>query len=104
MMIRSSLSALALATALALAVPGSTQAPAAQGAATTAQADAFVAAAEKELGDFSVFGAQVGVKLAGRVRPEWLRLALGVIVLLVATRILLGLVWRPEEIFTVELA
>ena len=52
----------------------------------------------------SVVGAQVGVKLAGRVRPEWLRLALGVIVLLVATRILLGLVWRPEEIFTVELA
>ena len=52
----------------------------------------------------SVAGAQVGVRLAGRFRPEWLRLLLAAMVLAVGTRILLGLVWRPEEIFTVELA
>ena len=52
----------------------------------------------------SVAGAQVGVRLAGRFRPEWLRLLLAAMVLLVGTRILLGLVWRPEDIFTVELA
>jgi uncharacterized membrane protein YfcA len=52
----------------------------------------------------SVVGAQIGVRFAQRARPEYLRLALGVIVLLVAIRILLGLAWRPDEIFTVELA
>lgn len=52
----------------------------------------------------SVTGAQLGARFASRVRPEYLRLGLAVIVLLVATRILLGLVWRPEAIFTVELA
>jgi uncharacterized membrane protein YfcA len=52
----------------------------------------------------SVVGAQVGARIAGRVKPEWLRLALAAMVLLVAVRILLGLVWRPAEIYTVELA
>ncbi|WP_425228593.1 sulfite exporter TauE/SafE family protein [Sphingomonas sp.] len=52
----------------------------------------------------SVIGAQVGVKLAGRLKPEWLRLLLATMVLLVGLRILLGLVWRPEAIFTVEAA
>ena len=47
-------------------------------------------------------GAQVGAKLATNAKPEYLRLALAVIVLLVGLRILLGLVWRPEEIFTVQ--
>ena len=70
--------------------------------ATTTKAVDIVLAGLLLLG--SVVGAQAGVKLAGRVKPEWLRLALGVLVLLVASRILLGLVWRPEEIFTVELA
>ncbi|PTT57745.1 permease, partial [Stenotrophomonas sp. HMWF022] len=51
----------------------------------------------------SVTGAQVGAKLATNAKPEYLRLALAVIVLLVGLRILLGLVWRPEEIFTVQL-
>ncbi|MGO1305633.1 MAG: sulfite exporter TauE/SafE family protein, partial [Sphingomonas parapaucimobilis] len=50
----------------------------------------------------SVTGAQVGAKLATNAKPEYLRLALAVIVLLVGLRILLGLVWRPEEIFTVQ--
>ncbi|WP_066550872.1 MULTISPECIES: sulfite exporter TauE/SafE family protein [unclassified Sphingomonas] len=52
----------------------------------------------------SVSGAQIGVRFAQRVKPEYLRLALALMVLAVATRMLLGLAWRPDEIFTVELA
>ena len=70
--------------------------------ATTTKAVDIVLAALLLVG--SVVGAQVGVKLAGRMKPEWLRLALAAVVLVVAARILLGLVWRPEEIFSVELA
>ena len=70
--------------------------------ATTTKAVDIVLAALLLLG--SVVGAQVGVKLAGRMQPERLRLALAVVVLLVGGRILLGLVWRPEEIFSVEAA
>ncbi|MEG3181446.1 sulfite exporter TauE/SafE family protein [Sphingomonas sp. LT1P40] len=51
----------------------------------------------------SVVGAQLGARFAQRVRPEYLRLALAVMVLLVALRILLGLAWQPDEIFSVEL-
>ena len=51
----------------------------------------------------SVTGAQVGARLATRVKPEYLRLLLAVIVLLVGVRIFLGLVWRPEAIFSIEL-
>jgi uncharacterized membrane protein YfcA len=51
----------------------------------------------------SVIGAQLGARFATKVKPEYLRLALAIMVLLVGLRILLGLVWRPEEIFTVEL-
>ena len=70
--------------------------------ATTTKAVDIVLAALLLLG--SVVGAQVGARVAGRMKPEWLRLALATMVLLVATRILLGLVWRPAELFTVELA
>lgn len=52
----------------------------------------------------SVVGAQLGARFAQQAKPEYLRLALAVMVLLVAARIFLGLVWRPGEIFTVELA
>ena len=52
----------------------------------------------------SVVGAQLGARFAQKAKPEYLRLALGIMVLLVAIRILLGLAWRPDEIFTVELA
>lgn len=52
----------------------------------------------------SVAGAQVGARLAQKMKPEYLRLALAVMVLLVAVRMLLGLAWRPDEIFTVELS
>ena len=70
--------------------------------ATTTKAVDIVLAALLLLG--SVIGAQVGARFASRARPEYLRLALAVIVLLVGLRILLGLVWRPDELFTVELS
>ncbi len=52
----------------------------------------------------SVTGAQIGARLATKVKPEYLRLALAVMVLGVGIRILLGLVWRPEEIFSVAIS
>lgn len=70
--------------------------------ATTTKAVDIVLAALLLLG--SVAGAQVGARLANKARPEYLRLALAVIVLLVAARIALGLGWRPDEIYSVELA
>lgn len=51
----------------------------------------------------SVAGAQVGARFATRARPEYLRLALAIMVLLVALRIAVGLTWRPDALFTVEL-
>jgi uncharacterized membrane protein YfcA len=49
-----------------------------------------------------VIGAQYGALLTLRVKPDVLRLALAVIILLVGLRMLLGLAWRPEEIFSIE--
>jgi uncharacterized membrane protein YfcA len=51
----------------------------------------------------SVVGAQLGARLATKAKPEHLRLALAIMVLLVAVRMLLGLAWRPDEIYSVEL-
>lgn len=68
--------------------------------AMTTKAVDIVLAALLLLG--SVVGAQVGARFAQRLRPEQLRLALALIVLAVAVRMVLGLVWRPGEIFTVE--
>ena len=49
-----------------------------------------------------VVGAQYGAVLATKLKPDYLRLALAVVILLVGLRMLLGLAWRPDEIFTVE--
>lgn len=49
-----------------------------------------------------VVGAQYGATLATRMKPDLLRLMLAVIILAVALRMLLGLTWRPDEIFTIE--
>jgi len=49
-----------------------------------------------------VIGAQYGGILALRIKPDMLRLALAVIILLVALRMALGLAWRPDEIFSIE--
>jgi uncharacterized membrane protein YfcA len=48
-----------------------------------------------------VVGAQYGARLATQLKPDLLRLALAIIILLVALRMALGLAWRPDEIFTV---
>ncbi len=50
----------------------------------------------------SVTGAQVGARFAQKARPEYLRLALAVIVLLVAVQMAVGLFIRPDEIYTVQ--
>jgi uncharacterized protein len=50
----------------------------------------------------SVTGAQVGTRVSMTVRPEYLRILLSVIVLLVAARMALGLGFRPDEVYTVE--
>jgi uncharacterized membrane protein YfcA len=50
-----------------------------------------------------VIGAQYGALLTTRVKPDLLRLGLAVIILLVGLRMLLGLTWRPDEIYSVEL-
>jgi uncharacterized membrane protein YfcA len=49
-----------------------------------------------------VVGAQYGALLTLRIKPDLLRLALAVIILLVGLRMLLGLAWRPDEIFSIE--
>lgn len=49
-----------------------------------------------------VVGAQIGARLAQRMKPEYLRLMLSGIVLLVALRMALGLGWQPDEIYTVQ--
>ncbi|HEY0627206.1 MAG TPA: sulfite exporter TauE/SafE family protein [Allosphingosinicella sp.] len=51
----------------------------------------------------SVIGAQFGVRLAQRVKPEMLRMFLAIVVLAVAVRMALGLGWRPDEIYTVQM-
>ncbi len=50
----------------------------------------------------SVVGAQYGARFAQKMRPEWLRLGLAIVVLLVALRMGLQLTWRPDEIYTVQ--
>ena len=49
-----------------------------------------------------VVGAQYGALLATRLKPDYLRFALAIVILLVGARMALGLAWRPDEIFTVE--
>jgi len=50
----------------------------------------------------SVIGAQFGARLAQKAKPELLRMFLAIIILAVAFRMALGLGWRPEEIYTVQ--
>jgi uncharacterized membrane protein YfcA len=49
-----------------------------------------------------VIGAQYGAILTTRLKPDLLRLALAVIILLVGARMFLGLFWHPDEIFSIE--
>ena len=68
--------------------------------AVTTKAVDIVLAALLLLG--SVVGAQVGANLAQRARPDYLRLLLAGIVLLVALRMVIGLGVRPDDIYTVQ--
>lgn len=70
--------------------------------ATTTKAVDIVLAALLLIG--SVTGAQYGARLAQRMKPEYLRMLLAIIVLGVALRMALGLGWRPDEIFTVAVS
>ncbi|MCW2337170.1 putative membrane protein YfcA [Sphingobium sp. B2D3A] len=49
----------------------------------------------------SVTGAQIGSRISMRARPEYLRVALAFIALVIAIRMALGLGWRPDEIYSV---
>jgi uncharacterized membrane protein YfcA len=49
-----------------------------------------------------VIGAQYGAMLATKLKPDLLRYALAIVILIGAGRMALGLAWRPDEIFTVE--
>ena len=68
--------------------------------AVTTQSVDIVLAALLLLG--GVIGAQYGAILTTRLKPDLLRLALGVIILLVALRMALGLAWQPDEIYSIE--
>lgn len=50
----------------------------------------------------SVVGAQIGTRVSRKVQPEYLRVILAAIVLIVAIRMAVGLGWRPDEIYTLE--
>jgi uncharacterized membrane protein YfcA len=49
-----------------------------------------------------VIGAQYGAMLATRTKPDLLRLALAIIILIVGLRMALGLAWRPDEVYSIE--
>ncbi|WBO22522.1 sulfite exporter TauE/SafE family protein [Sphingomonas abietis] len=51
----------------------------------------------------SAIGAQIGSRFAMRIKPEYLRLMLALLVLAVAVRMAVGLTWRPGELYSVEL-
>lgn len=51
----------------------------------------------------SVTGAQIGARFAQKLPPEYLRLLLSALVLLVALRLAIGLGFRPAEIYSIEL-
>ncbi len=48
----------------------------------------------------SVSGAQIGSQLAQKLPAERLRFVLAAVVLLIALRMLIGLAWQPDEIYT----
>jgi hypothetical protein len=50
----------------------------------------------------AVVGAQLGTRTAQTISPERLRLFLALLVLAVAVRLLVGLTWRPADLYTIE--
>ncbi|MXO58124.1 TSUP family transporter [Altererythrobacter salegens] len=49
----------------------------------------------------SVTGAQIGTRIAFTLKPEILRLVLAAIVLVIAARMVLGLLYKPDEVYSV---
>ena len=49
-----------------------------------------------------VIGAQYGALFTTRMKPDYLRLGLAAIILVVAFRMALGLAWHPDEIYSIE--
>jgi len=49
----------------------------------------------------AVFGAQIGARLAGKIKGEHLRIMLAALVLLVAFRLALELVLTPADVFSI---
>ncbi len=49
-----------------------------------------------------VIGAQLGVRVAQKLPPEKLRLALAILVIVVAIRLFVGLTWTPSELYSVQ--
>lgn len=70
--------------------------------ATTTKAVDIVLAGLLLIG--GVIGAQLGARLAQKIKPDYLRLALALMVLTIAIRMAVGLGWRPDEIYTVQLS
>ena len=72
--------------------------------ASQAIRSATVAGSRLSLGSLlgGVVGAQYGAVLATRLKPDLLRLALAVVILLVALRMAIGLAWQPDEIYSIE--
>ena len=68
--------------------------------ALTTQAVDIVLAALLLVG--GVIGAQYGALFTTRIKPDLLRLALAVIILIVALRMALGLAWQPDEIYSID--
>ncbi len=50
----------------------------------------------------SAIGAQIGSRFAMKIKPEYLRLMLALLVLAVALRMAAGLTWRPGDLYSVE--
>ncbi|WP_136162337.1 sulfite exporter TauE/SafE family protein [Sphingomonas flavalba] len=50
----------------------------------------------------SVVGAQIGTRIAQKLKPDHLRLFLAILVLAITVRMALGLGWRPDEIYSIQ--
>ena len=50
-----------------------------------------------------VIGAQIGVRMADKVNPVYLRILLSLLLVAVAVRMAIGLVLVPDEVFSTEI-
>jgi hypothetical protein len=50
-----------------------------------------------------VIGAQLGLRAGQDMKSEWIRFLLGGLVLAISVRFAFGLVWTPDELFSIRL-